>query len=332
MIPPLWRKIQRTNFIHLDSLCSFLELNDEQSSRLLNRPRFALNLPLRLAQKIEKGTLEDPILRQFVPLSDELQPAAQFISDPVADTTARRTPKLLHKYHGRALLLTSSACAMHCRYCFRQQFPYETENSSFSEELAYLTQDQTIHEVILSGGDPLSLSHDSLSSLFASLSQIPHLKRIRFHTRFPIGIPERIDKSLLNLLAACPKQIIFILHCNHAKELDSTIFSALRNIQQLGIPILNQSVLLKGVNDEENSLLSLCETLIDHNILPYYLHLLDRVTGSAHFEVPEERGTELISYLQKHLPGYGIPRLVREEAGKSSKTFVNIKETQSTFC
>ena len=321
MNPPNWRFIQRTNYTRLPLLCDFLKLSPEQRSLLLDQPHFVLNLPRRLAEKIEKGTLNDPILRQFIPFQKETDSTTLFHHNPVGDLEARRAPKLLHKYYGRALLLASSACAMHCRYCFRQEFPYEIEDRSFSRELDILTADSSISEIILSGGDPLSLSNETLSMLFTSLANIPHIKRIRFHTRFPIGIPERIDASLLNLFASQPQQIFFILHCNHARELDSEVLSSLHKVQQLGIPLLNQSVLLKEVNDDEETLLTLCSTLVNGGILPYYLHLLDRVSGSAHFEVPFERAQKLITYLQEHLSGYGIPRLVREEAGKKSKTW-----------
>jgi EF-P beta-lysylation protein EpmB len=317
-----WRCIQKTNFTQLSSLCDFLELSDEQRSLLFSRPRFPLNLPKRLAQKMVKGTLNDPIILQFLPLQKEQEAHPFFHHDPVGDLHVRCTPKLLQKYHGRALLLASGACAMHCRFCFRQQFPYEHAERSFVQELSTLANDPSIHEIILSGGDPLSLSHEAMSSLLSSLAEIPHIQRIRFHSRFPIGIPERIDQLFLDLLARHPQTIIFILHCNHARELDGDILAALRKIQQLGIPVLSQSVLLKNVNDDEETLLTLCTSLINAGIIPYYLHLLDRVTGSAHFEVPFQRGKELLSYVQKHLSGYGIPRLVQEEAGNASKTFL----------
>jgi KamA family protein len=210
---------------------------------------------------------------------------------------------------------------MHCRYCFRQNFPYETADKSFDEELTYL-QNNPISEIILSGGDPLSLPDETLSSLFSSLESISHLKRIRFHTRFPIGIPERIDDAFLQILSRSSKQIFFIVHINHPKELDTDVINALKKIQRLGIPVLNQSVLLKGVNDDEETLLALSETLLNAGILPYYLHLLDHVQGTAHFSLPDERAPELIRYVQTHLSGFGVPRLVREEPGKPSKTFI----------
>lgn len=320
---PLWRQIQRQNFTRIDPLSDYLQLSPELKKRLLDRPRFTLNLPRRLAEKIAKNTLDDPILRQFVPLQEELTPLPGFVADPVQDKQFRKTKKILHKYQGRALLIASSACAMHCRYCFRQNFPYETEEKGFEEELAYIRQDESLSEIILSGGDPLSLSDKALAALFHSLNEIPHLKRIRFHTRFPIGIPERIDDSFLHLLASSSKQIFFVIHCNHPIELDADVCSALKKIQRLGIPVLNQSVLAKGVNDEEKILLALSEALINAGILPYYLHQLDPVEGAGHFALPDTRGAELIRHIQENLSGFGVPRHVREEPGHPSKTYLN---------
>ncbi len=319
---PLWRQIQRLNFTRIEPLSDFLELSPELRAKLFARPRFTLNLPRRLAAKIAKNTLDDPILRQFVPLQEELIRTPGFVADPLQDEQFRKAKKILHKYQGRALLLASSACAMHCRFCFRQNFPYETEEKGFEEELAIIRQDKSLSEIILSGGDPLSLSDGSLAALFRSFDEIPHLKRIRFHTRFPIGIPERIDDSFLALLDSSSKQVFFIIHCNHPLELDPDVVSALKKIQRLGIPVLNQAVLAKGVNDDEKTLLAHSEALVNAGILPYYLHQLDPVVGAGHFALPETRGAELIRFIQLNLSGYGVPRLVREEPGHPSKTFL----------
>ena len=319
---PLWRHVQRENFTRIEPLLDFLELSEHHRSQIFYDPKFVLNLPRRLASKIQKNTLDDPILRQFVPLNEEKKIAPGFVLDPVKDQTFCKTGKILQKYRSRALLITTSACAMHCRFCFRQNFPYETENKGFEKEIAYLEKDPSITEVILSGGDPLSLSDASLSSLFAAFEKIPHIKRIRFHTRFPLGIPERIDDSFLEILSSASAQIFFVIHCNHPKELDQDVILHLRKILKLGIPVLNQSVLLKGVNDEEKVLLELSETLISHGMIPYYLHQLDLVQGASHFMVPEERALALVQYMQQNLSGFAIPRLVREEAGKRSKTFI----------
>lgn len=323
MTIPVWRQIQRNNFTRIDPLLDFLELSEEFRGKVLARPRFTLNLPQRLAAKIEKNTLNDPILRQFVPLTDEEIPTPGFVSDPVQDQTFQKTKKILHKYKGRALLVTTSACAMNCRFCFRQNFPYETEEKSFEEEISYLKKNTSISEIILSGGDPLSLNDGSLANLFSSFNTLDHLKRIRFHTRFPVGIPERIDNSFLDLLESSSKQIFFIVHINHPREVDAEVLAALKKIQRLGIPTLNQSVLLKGVNDDEKTLLSLSETLVDAGVIPYYLHSLDPVQGAGHFALSEERGPQLIRHIQTHLSGYGVPRLVREQPGHPSKTFIN---------
>lgn len=317
---PLWREIQKQNFTHLSDLANFLQLTPSLRSKLLDKPAHVLNVPYRLAQKMAKNTLNDPLVRQFVPLQEEETPSPDFVDDPLQDKLFRRTQKLLKKYEKRALIITTGACVMNCRFCFRKKFPYETEIPGFEKELATIAADDTLNEVILSGGDPLSLGDKVLANLLSSLDQIPHLKRIRFHTRFPIGIPERIDESFLSVLSSSIKQIIFVLHCNHPKELDSDVIHSLKKIQKLGIVILNQSVLLKGVNDDENTLLQLFEMLTNVGIIPYYLHLNDRTTGNVHFDVSKERGEELIEYLKAHLSGYGVPRLVREEPYQKSKT------------
>lgn len=319
---PLWRRIQKENFTRIGPLLDFLEMNDTLREKFLTSPRFPLNLPRRLAEKIAKNTLDDPILRQFLPLQEETLPTLGFSSDPTSDQTFRKTKKLLHKYKGRALIVTTSSCVMNCRFCFRQNFPYETDIPGFKDEIEYLAQDASLSEVILSGGDPLSLSDTTLAALFAEFEKIPHIRRIRFHSRFPIGIPERIDTSFLDLLAASTKQIYFVLHSNHPLELDPEVIAALRKMKSIGATLLNQSVLLKGVNDSPDVLVNLCETLINAGILPYYLHELDPVEGSSHFALPGTRGPELIRHLQSHLSGYGVPQLVREIPGYPSKTFI----------
>lgn len=315
-----WRKIQRTNFTSLDELSSYLELDKNARQFLLKNPAFILNLPRRLASKIQKNCLNDPILRQFVPLMEEEKRTLGFVSDPVGDSLAQCSPKLLHKYEGRALLVSTSACAMHCRYCFRKNYPYETQNKTYDKELELLRQDSSIEEIILSGGDPLSLSNESLRGLLTQLQNIPHIKRVRFHTRFPIGIPERIDEDFLNCLKDFSFQYWFVVHVNHPLELDEDVLGALEKIQKLGIPVLNQAVLLKGVNDSKEVLEALFRKLANHGILAYYLHQLDKVQGSAHFEVEESEGLELIRYLETRLPGYAVPKYVREIQGEASKT------------
>jgi EF-P beta-lysylation protein EpmB len=269
---------------------------------------------------MEKNSIDDPLFKQFVPLLEEELQNEGFVCDPVQDTTFRKAPKLLHKYEGRALLIPSSACAMHCRYCFRKNFPYETSCKSLSKELSLIAEDPSLKEIILSGGDPLSLSHEDLKEIIVSLSNIQHIKRIRFHTRFPIGIPERIDDNFLSLLSSTTKQIFFTIHSNHPKELDSDIFAALKKISYLGIPILNQTVLLKGVNNCPLLLEELFTNLSDHGIVPYYLHHLDKVTGTSHFAIPLEEGKKIMRTLSKRLSGYSLPKYVQEIPGAPSKT------------
>lgn len=319
-----WRLIQKQNFTDWEKLADFLELSPLLREQIALRPRFPLNLPRRLAEKIIKNTLNDPILRQFVPQQEELVQTPGFTQEPLQDTSFRKTKKLLHKYHGRALLLATSACAMHCRFCFRKNFPYETEDLDFTKDLDLIAQETSLNEIILSGGDPLSLSNAKLKHLFEAFDGIAHIQRIRFHTRFPIGIPERIDASFLDILKNSTKQVIFIIHCNHPLELDKDVLGACKQIQQLGIPVLNQSVLLRGVNDDEKTLLELSERLVQGGIIPYYLHVLDLVEGSGHFWVSDERAQALIDYLQAHTSGYAVPRLVREIPGYPSKRLLTV--------
>ncbi|MBI3236810.1 MAG: KamA family radical SAM protein [Chlamydiales bacterium] len=327
MNPPSWRQIQRSNFTSWGALAPFLELEADAHGLPLCLPSFPLNLPRRLAEKIEKKNWQDPILLQFLPTEKEDLAVGGFVQDPVGDCHALKEAKLLHKYEGRVLFLATGACAMHCRYCFRKHFDYAVKEKGFDRELQLLEEDSSIKEVILSGGDPLSLSNSDLKGLSERFDRIPHLKRLRFHTRFPIGIPERIDQEFLDILAASRLQVYFIIHVNHPREWDLEVAQALKQIQKLGIPVLSQTVLLKGVNDLIDTLQDLCEQLVDGGVLPYYVHQLDRAAGTAHFEVEEERGIALIEELSKRVSGYALPRYVKEEAGKSSKTVITSRGT-----
>lgn len=322
-IPPSkWRLILRQNFTRWEPLADFLELTPAQRQIILTKTRFPLNLPLRLAQKIVKGTLNDPILKQFLPTIEEERKVVGFGCDPIGDNNFRTTSKLLHKYEGRVLLVTTGACAMHCRYCFRQNFDYDVENSEFRMEIDEIRNDVSIQEVILSGGDPLSLSDRVLKNLLDALCAIPHVRRIRFHTRFPIGIPERLDDDFLHMIQNLPCQVWFVIHSNHPKELDEDVLARLKALQKTGAVLMNQAVLLQGVNNDAVTLKELCERLVNNGIVPYYLHQLDRVQGAAHFEVLEEEGKALISTLANELSGYAVPRYVRETAGQPGKTLL----------
>jgi EF-P beta-lysylation protein EpmB len=320
--PPLWRTIQKENFHKLEDLICFLQLSPKKREKILSNPRFPLNLPKRLAEKIEKNTLNDPIFRQFIALKEETLISKNFCSSPTGDEHFSKTPQLLQKYKGRVLLLVTSACAMHCRFCFRQNYPYESFDKSYDKELAIIAQDPTILEIILSGGDPLSLSDMALKSLINKIEAIPHIKLVRFHTRFPIGIPERITESFLHILKNSHLQFVFILHINHPLELDKDVIAAIKKIQKLGIPILTHTVLLKGVNDNLETLLKLNTELISYGIIPYYLNQLDKVQGSAHFEVSKRKGKKLCRQLRECLPGYAIPLYIEEIPFKGHKTSI----------
>ncbi len=319
--PCTWRQILRKNITSIDQLAVFLKLTKEQKKHLLQRTHFPINIPLRLAQKIEKNTLNDPLFRQFVPIKEEEKKHPGYVQDPVEDKSFQKTENLLCKYEGRGLIVTTGACAMHCRYCFRQNFDYTPKNG-FEDTLEQIAKDSSLEEVILSGGDPLSLSNKVLKDLLQSISNIPHIQRIRFHSRFPMGIPERINGNFLKILKNTNKTIWFVLHANHPNEFDADIWDHLSKIQRLGIPILHQAVLLKGVNDNVETLAKLYTELINHAITPYYLHQLDPVQGSGHFFVPKEQGAFLIEELTKRLSGFAVPRYVEELPGNASKTAI----------
>lgn len=285
--------------------------------------RFPLKVPRPFLGRIARGDAADPLLRQVLPSGEELLEAPGFVGDPVGDLASAEAPGVLHKYHGRALLVATGSCAIHCRYCFRREFPYGEQLAStgrFRDALAQIAADPSIEEVILSGGDPLSLSNARLAELGAGLEAIPHLRRLRIHTRHPVVLPGRVDDGLLGWLGGLRLSRVVVIHANHAAELDGEAASALAALTDQGALLLNQSVLLAGVNDSVEALQALSERLADLRVLPYYLHLLDRVRGASHFEVPEDRARHLLEALRTRLPGYLVPRLVREIPGEQSKT------------
>jgi len=288
--------------------------------------RFPLRVTQSYVNKMRYGDADDPLLRQVLPLFDESFDVAGFKADPVGDHEAITSPGMLQKYQGRALLLTTGACAIHCRYCFRRHFPYTDSNplaNQWQQTLAALSKDTTLNEVILSGGDPLVLTDSKLENLVADLEKIKHLKRLRIHTRLPVVLPERIDQNIINWIEKTRLQVIVVIHANHANEIDELVVNALSKLKTAGCELLNQSVLLKGINDSVEALISLSESLMDAGVLPYYLHLLDRVSGASHFEVTAQQGQELINQIRQLLPGYLVPKLVKEESGKSNKTAIS---------
>jgi len=279
---------------------------------------FPLRVPQHYINKMRYGDAADPLLRQVFPFLDEEIQVEGFITDPVGDNLALTSPGILQKYDGRALLVTTGACAIHCRYCFRRHFPYGDSNplaSQWQQSLTALQNDETLNEVILSGGDPLVLNDKKLAKLISDIEQIPHIKRLRIHTRLPVVLPERIDNHLLSWIVNTRLNVIMVIHANHANEIDNDVAKALEQLRQSGCQLLNQAVLLKGVNDSAEQLIKLSERLSDVNVIPYYLHLLDPVAGASHFDVADKTGIELIVEIRKKLPGYLVPRLVREQQG-----------------
>jgi len=287
--------------------------------------QFPLRVPQSYINKMRHGDPLDPLLRQVFPLIDEGFEVDNFVQDPVGDKLAITSPGILQKYHGRALLLTTGACAIHCRYCFRRHFPYQDSNpmaSQWQQTLTTLQNDSSVSEVILSGGDPLALTDKKLSRMVEELETIPHLKRLRIHTRLPLVLPERITPNLLSWLSKTRFQVIMVIHANHANELAADVAQVLRTLSDINVQLLNQSVLLKGINDSVEDLVNLSERLIEIGVLPYYLHLLDPVAGASHFDVSEAIGIKLIEQLRMQISGYLVPRLVREQQGEASKTII----------
>lgn len=311
----------------ITDLASLLEYTGNSADRILGLDKGALSFPLRVpkpyADRIVAGDPLDPLLRQVLPLALENQPAPGYISDPLEEAASNITPGIIHKYHGRVLLILTGACAINCRYCFRREFPYSENQNSMAEwqqALDYIRQDNSISEVIFSGGDPLLNSDKKLQQLTRAIAGIPHVTRLRIHTRLPVVIPQRVNEALLDWLTETRLQPVVVIHSNHANEIDDQVEKALQQIRQQGITLLNQSVLLRGINDDLSTLVQLSERLWSVGVLPYYLHLLDKVQGAAHFDIDENKARQLAGKLANCLPGYLVPKLVREIAGKPAKT------------
>jgi len=283
---------------------------------------FRTRVPESYLERIQPENPRDPLLLQVLPKGAELLAQPGFGTDPVGDRAAMAAPGLLHKYHGRALLVTTGACAIHCRYCFRREFPYAAFSTPghWDPALEYLRAHTEIRELILSGGDPLTLPDSRLRKLVRSLEQIPHLQRLRIHTRLPVVLPERIDDEFMSWIGKGRLEHVVVLHANHPREFAGTAEQAVTRLRASGVTLLNQSVLLAGVNDDVDTLCNLQEAGFRIGVLPYYLHLLDRTRGTGHFEVPEQRAQEIHAALRARLPGYLVPRLVREHPGAPGKT------------
>ncbi len=335
---PEWQRALQSAFTRPADLLQYLQLDPRLPALDLpaRRPAgglgrrienvFPLRVPRGYAARMKKGDPRDPLFLQVWPAPEESADVAGFGRDAVGDLARLKGGGIIHKYDGRALVITTGACAIHCRFCFRRHFPYADALASrdhWREALAALAADRSISEVILSGGDPLSLTDDKLSELAEALEFLPHVRRLRVHTRQPVVLPERVDRPLLSWLARGRLQKIVVLHANHPQELDRDVAAATQALRAAGVTLLNQAVLLRGVNDSAEVLAKLSERLFESGVMPYYLHLLDRVQGTAHFEVGAQEGASIVRQLSDRLPGYLVPRLVREEPGAPAKVAVS---------
>ena len=319
-----WQHQLRTIITSADQLLGMLDLSPEQAGFSAQAcSDFALKVPLAFARRMQSGNPRDPLLLQVLAVADELTTTPGYQRDPVGETGATNPHRgIIHKYHGRALLIVSSGCAVNCRYCFRRHFPYsENQNSrqQWREAIQYLSTDKSIEEVILSGGDPLVATDAQLQELVLQIAAIPHVRRLRIHSRLPIVIPDRVTEDLLNAICHPDLQTVMVVHCNHGNEIDDSVASAMVRIKARDITLLNQAVLLAGVNDNAQALIDLSEGLFTVGVLPYYLHLLDKVEGAAHFDLPQQQAQRLMAEITERLPGYLVPKLVREIAGAGSK-------------
>lgn len=320
--PSPWQRALAQAYTDPHALLHDLKLDASLLDVFPGQPCFPFRVPRGYAARMAVGNPDDPLLRQVLPLGAEALAAPGFHSDPVGDLAAVKQPGLLHKYYGRVLLVTTGACAVHCRYCFRQHYPYGGSNplkGHWDQALAYIAADPGIAEVILSGGDPLTLSDRRLAVVTDALCAIPHVRRLRVHTRLPVVLPERVDAGLLRWLGTIPIKTVMVIHANHPNEIDAGVRGVLADLKAAGATLLNQAVLLRGVNDSLSALEGLSTSLFDAGVLPYYLHMLDKTAGTAHFEVPERHAAALVTSLQQRLPGYLVPRLVREIPGALAK-------------
>jgi len=323
LMTPRWQTELADSFTDPTELLSYLGLKPDNPAAMGEaRSAFPFRVTKAYAERIRKGDREDPLLRQILPDGEELKVVPGFAGDPVGDLEALTQPGVLQKYAGRALLVTTGACAIHCRYCFRRHYPYQDGPKTLDQWqkiLDRLAEDHSIDELILSGGDPLMLPDARWEELFERIAKIASIRRLRFHTRLPILIPSRITERLTGLIAGSQRPTYIVLHSNHANEWDQGVAEAIGRLRRAGAVLLHQAVLLRGVNDRVEAMVDLHRRLIDLGVLPYYLHQLDPVAGAAHFAVDPEVGLQLMAALRQELPGYAVPRYVVELAGEPSK-------------
>ena len=323
-----WKTTLRTAVTEPEELLGLLELPKSRWLTAAKRAArlFPLKVPQGFINRMEKGNADDPLLKQVLPLAEELNECIGYTKDPVDDGPSTAVPGLIHKYKNRTLLISTGACAIHCRYCFRRHYPYNRSHAGSSQLhdiQQYLIEHTELDEVILSGGDPLILDNPQLGRLLNTISAVPHIRGIRIHSRLPIVLPERINTGLLQTLHSS-KPITLVIHCNHPNELDDDVILALTSLHQNGIRLYNQSVLLRGVNNNAHVLCELSHQLFDAQVQPYYLHCLDRVQGAAHFDLHDKEIETLYRQIQSELSGFLLPRLVREIPGQPAKTLINI--------
>ncbi|TQV73202.1 EF-P beta-lysylation protein EpmB [Aliikangiella marina] len=322
---PAWKKLLKTAIKDPLTLLETVAVDPKSLDFSLseNNP-FSTRVPQPFIDKMKPGDAKDPLLLQVLTSHLEELEVPDYSFDPL-DETQNQLPGLLHKYHGRVLLILAAACAVNCRYCFRRHFPYQDKMATgdqLNKAIEYVRNSESITEVILSGGDPLMVSDDQLRNLISQLDNIPHLKRLRIHTRLPVVIPQRVTNQLCQTLASSNLDCSIVLHINHGNEIDPLLSRAVNDLKHSGVTLLNQSVLLKHINDNLDALCELSERLFQTGILPYYLHCLDKVAGAAHFDLPMNTAKTLISGMRNRLPGYLVPRLAMEEPGRPAKTIV----------
>jgi len=312
-----WQQQLSGAFRSLDSLLAALQLDRAQAPYPLDcEPGFPLRVPQAFVARMEPGNWFDPLLLQVLPQARENEPSPGYSLDPLEEARSNPVPGLIHKYRGRVLLIASPACAVHCRYCFRRHFPYEDNQparADWQRAIDYIAAREDISEVILSGGDPLALNDQRLKELVLTISEIPHVERLRVHSRLPVVLPDRLSSSCIAALSESRLQTVMVIHCNHPNEIDADLAARLGELRQAGVTLLNQTVLLAAVNNQPDTLCRLSKKLFNVGVLPYYLHVLDRVQGSAHFELSDDVARALHVQMMETLPGYLVPKLVRED-------------------
>ena len=322
-----WQKDLRQVITDPKKLLTLLDINtDDYLQHFKARQLFPVRVPLPFITRMKKGDIHDPLLKQVMPLSNEFVVTDGFVTDPLQEHETVATG-LLHKYKNRVLMIVKAGCAINCRYCFRRHFPYQDNSPNkqrWQQALTYIVEHKAISEVIFSGGDPLMASDEHLTWLVKQVEAIPHIRRLRIHTRLPVVIPNRITCDLVSLLSKSRLKATMVLHINHSNEIDNDFITALEPLRAARIPLFNQSVLLKDVNDNAEVLIKLSESAFDIGIMPYYLHLLDPIQGAAHFNVTEQEAIIIVNKMLATLPGFLMPKLVREIAGEANKTPINL--------